>query len=1551
MANFDKPEPVSPQDGPEAVTLSVSGEPLHSRAQSPVLDPERPYSNSATPDHAPPPPSAPAASAACSPFAIPHPKRFNAVNINKKFLQKNSTSSATASAIASLAAAKTGSPAPRPTPHPPTSHSKLVTAKLTSTAQLSTATSSGWSRPSSATPPVSATPSSSSNAPPPQPPAPTPAVPQFPHVGKVIQPQPRNALASSSPLVKKDTCTKSAWGNAKSLPITSESTARSDFPTAAEVAQGRIVKVEEPKPEDPPASRRVPPQEADAFRGVHLDPNAHHWDEMEEDDDNFLDNVIEFGDGRQYKVAPATTIQPPVASTTTMSVGGEITVSTADHVSTEPVSKEERFADDFDRSWPRARQSPIMLQRDLPNRSSQPMSISPTPSQLGHSSVEGSRVLFNEHSNSFGLSRRSTHGESAVSPVESRFSRDAPPHSPSSRSWDFIGRRNAERDSGSHTLGVDNGQNKVRSRDPAGTSGSFHDSRSISEKRHRRLSGASFASSIPDRQQGSSPSLDVPFSRRSHARESPSQHLSILPANVSAHVSRVSHLPGTSHGVTAEAQLSGASPVLDIEGVHKTAMHISAERAKQRRQLEEEEREKEKERARKKAAELEARMIQTQKAAAEELIQQAITPAQSSNQLVTDSEDHKSSEVTQYHANERQPSLKPVVRPQRDTGVSRSTTTINGSLAPSDQVDSWRSQTRLPPQPLPALSPPVFQEPSDVVADDNLEVVDFSDLGKFIGGEQASLASLTPAPSSYSPTSPDRHPFPPRPVASDFFEDAPMHVVAKTITSPPSERHTLPIVPEASVLPSSEQIQVPSSIQTAPTQGVREQDSHRLSGPNGAHTSARTHPSPAAPHHRSSKGPAPYRQVTMSALDDVMSRIKGALDDMQVGAGKATSSNEHLDWRAGVSKPKVRVVEPPVSTRMSSKDTKWLPPALRQPQRDLEQEVFGTTYCDPPCSPRPDTLVVKLPVTLRPVDAIPKRQLHLLKSSSSYVRFDTLSWDPPVDGMSKRDLSVNEILFKRPPPGKGNRLRYKVQLPRTIRTYSASLPKVNLPSGFSKNNIAPGRLKAVDDLPTWRRGPVSSSTTQKTVLSEEKSPILDVTGCSPALELTALLSERTVTQEVTTKSEFYLVRQRTQPKLPEGSAVGFYRDPGSSSQDSKNTVNFTVTSELEGATRVSQPESKGSDAIASPVVDEVNHDMHLPSLSLITQAESKVSEEATERSLRTPASASFSTTWTKSPLSFSSKDSPARAPDPEHLKAVWSQTADKEQVSAVNSLEGIADDLTALPFTIQEVKSEDGETPPPTSATVASKISIHDVTRAFQQVPTPSNVPHRPPPVSPSAVNGPVTRPPTFSYPTPLQAPSTAMRPHFAAFSSPMLAHSPSPTVLYPPTAPSPIPRVPMNGHPQLYNQPMWVPMQASQNNNAVRPIPSPYPTQMVAYPAPSPVHPVYNPGLSPQNVPPSVTGSAPPRPRGMSMLSPVMHPAVPANVPMYNGSPVLMHPPAMIPSGHRPPYMNSGHPERGQGRSEGMSGAPHMQQPSHSQNHIPPQPMYTHVPFSRPSW
>jgi hypothetical protein len=48
------------------------------------------------------------------------------------------------------------------------------------------------------------------------------------------------------------------------------------------ISAGRIVKAEAPKAEDALVPKPVAPQEADAFRGVHLNPNTHHWDEVSE---------------------------------------------------------------------------------------------------------------------------------------------------------------------------------------------------------------------------------------------------------------------------------------------------------------------------------------------------------------------------------------------------------------------------------------------------------------------------------------------------------------------------------------------------------------------------------------------------------------------------------------------------------------------------------------------------------------------------------------------------------------------------------------------------------------------------------------------------------------------------------------------------------------------------------------------------------------------------------------------------------------------------------------------------------------------------------------------------------------------------------------------------------------------------------------------------------------------------------------------------------------------------------------------------------------------
>jgi len=201
---------------------------------------------------------------------------------------------------------------------------------------------------------------------------------------------------------------------------------------------------------------------------------------------------------------------------------------------------------------------------------------------------------------------------------------------------------------------------------------------------------------------------------------------------------------------------------------------------------------------------------------------------------------------------------------------------------------------------------------------------------------------------------------------------------------------------------------------------------------------------------------------------------------------------------------------------------------------------------------------------------------------------------------------------------------------------------------------------------------------------------------------------------------------------------------------------------------------------------------------------------------------------------------------PEHLKAVWSQASDKARVHAVNSLEGIADDLTGLPFTLQDVKSEDGETPPPTSSAAPSRMSLHDVTRAFQQVPSSSSstASQRSAPLSPPLANGPVARPPSFQYTLPPQNPG--IQPSYVAYSSLLMTHSPSPTLVYPSTSPVPS-RMPVNGHSPMFSQPLWMPLSGLLIKACMmRPVPSPFPGQMMPYPSHSGGPSMYAPHAQP---------------------------------------------------------------------------------------------------------
>ena len=375
---------------------------------------------------------------------------------------------------------------------------------------------------------------------------------------------------------------------------------------------------------------------------------------MEEDDDNFLDGVIEFGDGRQYKVQPT---DGQVLSG--LGAKDEEGLSGLDAPSA-PVSKEERFADDFDRSWPRSKNSPSILSREPPPHSHHAAPPSPSSSQATQSPQDASRVLFNERSNRLepysrdhaawaGVTpgphpphRRGSHADSVLPPGDLRGGRDLPhgqgvqllqkfgegttrqgPFGPIASGASTVFSKTRPRDSHRQTLPLSTppGQELGRPRDHHPSTIVSPGSRDSGDVRSRRLSSMApppLPASI--RCQSKDIGCQLPPHLAQTSRRLPSGDAHPRPpstistdssssrcpsfANPPAQSPVLPHVPASSE---TPSQMAAISPV-DVESAHKAAMHLSAERARQRRQQEEEERQKVQERARLKAAEIEAKL-------------------------------------------------------------------------------------------------------------------------------------------------------------------------------------------------------------------------------------------------------------------------------------------------------------------------------------------------------------------------------------------------------------------------------------------------------------------------------------------------------------------------------------------------------------------------------------------------------------------------------------------------------------------------------------------------------------------------------------------------------------------------------------------------------------------------------------------------------------------------------------------------------------------------------------------------------------------------------
>jgi serine/arginine repetitive matrix protein 2 len=814
------------------------------------------------------------------------------------------------------------------------------------------------------------------------------------------------------------------------------------------------------------------------------------------------------------------------------------------------------------------------------------------------------------------------------------------------------------------------------------------------------------------------------------------------------------------------------------------------------------------------------------------------------------------------------------------------------TLSGDDTDSSWRKKEDQRTKPSSFVAPPPSALEQSLAEDHHadLEVVDFSSLGTLVGIPEDQQA-LTTEP-DLPPPSPERRN---RPHASDFFGNSPPNTSAAWRKQGD----------EGNTAPEDAIEQTPT--RATMTTDVRLSPSYRAAVPVP----------PAYSPRQSNLRPQPIsKDVTVSAFDDTLSKIRGAMQ-----------SNETKVQPTTVSPPSVPSQQPtpPTAANIKQEDPRWIPPALRG-KPPAHRENFDATGIQPPRSPKPawNTYSVRLPSTSLPVEILNKRQLALWNKNSA-VRPDVSCYDPPVEDGQRRDFSLQDLLFGKPMKIRG-KFQYKVHLPKTRNPIQVSVPTTGS-RGFGKPLVA-------DSAQSWRKS-----------ISTNGSSGLDPTSRSPPPHMANISHEGTSTSN---KSSAH-VRLPSQTKVPvENLNV----------QTTAPTVSFTVTSELDmpvpaksnGATPTALTPTKQSLAYLSPdqhssalssnpstptsrVVGKLQDDLVrilIDLMFIVRWLTARVFQHRPSRPSTPPRHNAHA--WGPAGLGITikepSKESPSRGPDPEHLKAVWSQTSNKP---SVNSLEGIGDDLPGLPFTLNDVKSEDGETPPPT-AVPSSRMSIHDVRRAFQQVPTPSNSgPSR----STSSSTAPVARPTQQNFPQhppPFQPPNIAANPAvrqpFPTYAPPPQT-SPSPSIMYAQPQGGPPNRMP---GPPMYGQAMWVPMMGgpppgtpghpqTPNMGGMRPIPSPYPGQMMAYgpPPPQGAHPIYMQAPAQMGPPPPQgNGRGQPMPQ---MMSPHMRPMA-----MYPGSP---GPVMMSPVPPRPPSI---HPQSGP----------------------PPAPQYSAVPsFTgvRPTW
>ena len=460
---------------------------------------------------------------------------------------------------------------------------------------------------------------------------------------------------------------------------------------------------------------------------------------------------------------------------------------------------------------------------------------------------------------------------------------------------------------------------------------------------------------------------------------------------------------------------------------------------------------------------------------------------------------------------------------------------------------------------------------------EDVETVDFSDFGKLIGGPEHT---------------------------QDESKHIPPDSVAPPSTDLVDARNREPPIPPKSDTSSWRR---------------KQEDSHPEPGPDGSKSDAleltikadepsarssvdQLHP-PFLPPQRSPRTNT-FREASMNSLDNALSRIKGALDHMHEPLPSEERKSVNTDGQLPRSQPPTPVPPPQTLKPEPPKPSRWLPPALRP--KDHVSNPFGLDIeeyvtMEPLPVPPSEMITVVFPKVGMARGPLTKRQLGLSKCPPNGVRWDILTWDPPVEGMSKRDFSLNEVLFRKPGYSKG-KFRPRVNLPRLDNARFRG-------PGKSPSTGAFGRPRGGDDVQTWRR----SEPLPEVAEVPEPANALDTVSVSPPPvpqdEIKASMSPATVVPQLPAGGNDTIGRQKAQRKVLVGEDVAFYRTRADApSVEACSAVSFTVSSELDDGSR---PEAKASVLVStgSPTsrVMEGTVDPPVPTLAQ-SQMDSKSSD-------------------------------------------------------------------------------------------------------------------------------------------------------------------------------------------------------------------------------------------------------------------------------------------------------------------------------------------------------